>query len=119
MLGGNSLSAIFDPQIDETFAYLRLDPQLASVGHGLHGVKQEIQQQLLHFGDYAVERRELFETVKVQSTNCLGPCRSGPTIVVYPENTWYGGVREADVEEIVQSHFIDGRRVDRLVLKES
>lgn len=67
----------------------------------------------------AVERRELFETVKVQSTNCLGPCRSGPTIVVYPENTWYGGVREADVEEIVQSHFIDGRRVDRLVLKES
>lgn len=66
-----------------------------------------------------VERLELFETVKVNSASCLGPCRSGPTVVVYPENTWYGAVKPADVREIVQSHFVDGQRVARLVLPES
>lgn len=65
-----------------------------------------------------VEKRELFETVKVNSSNCLGPCRSGPTIVVYPENTWYSGVKAGDVREIVQSHFVEGRPVVRLVLTE-
>lgn len=66
-----------------------------------------------------VERLELFETVKVNSSSCLGPCRSGPTIVVYPENTWYGGVRAEDVAAIVQSHFVEGRPVARLLLPES
>jgi (2Fe-2S) ferredoxin len=66
-----------------------------------------------------VERLELFETVKVNSSSCLGPCRKGPTLVVYPENTWYGGVTAADVREIVQSHFVQGRPVERLVLPET
>jgi (2Fe-2S) ferredoxin len=66
----------------------------------------------------AVERRELFETVKVNSSNCLGPCRQGPTMVVYPENVWYAGVTAADVAEIVDAHFVGGRPVERLRLKE-
>jgi (2Fe-2S) ferredoxin len=37
-------------------------------------------------------------------------------MVVYPENVWYGGVTAADVAEIVQSHFIDGQPVARLLL---
>jgi (2Fe-2S) ferredoxin len=67
----------------------------------------------------AVEQRELFETVKVNASNCLGPCRSGPTLVVYPENTWYVGVKAADVAEIVQSHFVGGVPVARLLFTES
>lgn len=66
-----------------------------------------------------VEQRELFETVKVNASNCLGPCRSGPTIVVYPENTWYAGVKIADVPEIVESHFVQGKPVQRLVFSEA
>ncbi|MES2638850.1 MAG: (2Fe-2S) ferredoxin domain-containing protein [Myxococcota bacterium] len=73
---------------------------------------------LMAFTD-EIERLELFETVKVNSASCLGPCRSGPTMVVYPENTWYGAVKAEDVREIVQSHFVDGRPVARLVLPES
>lgn len=65
-----------------------------------------------------VERRELFETVKINGSTCLGPCRSGPTLVVYPENTWYAGVTAADVAEIVESHFVGGRPVERLLLPE-
>jgi len=65
-----------------------------------------------------VEQRELFETVKVNRTDCLGPCRAGPTMVVYPGNTWYAGVRGEDVAEIVQSHLVDGKPVTRLLLPE-
>lgn len=72
---------------------------------------------LMAFND-EIERLELFETVKVNSSSCLGPCRSGPTLVVYPENTWYGAVKKEDVREIVQSHFVEGRPVARLVLSE-
>lgn len=67
----------------------------------------------------AVDQRELFETVKVNATNCLGPCRSGPTLVVYPENIWYAGVKVTDVPEIVQSHLVEGRPVARLLFTES
>ncbi|MDP2313320.1 MAG: (2Fe-2S) ferredoxin domain-containing protein [Pseudomonadota bacterium] len=66
-----------------------------------------------------VERLELFDTVKVNSSSCLGPCRAGPMMVVYPENTWYGAVKAEDVREIVQSHFVGGKPVTRLVLPES
>ncbi len=60
----------------------------------------------------------LVETVKVNTTNCLGPCRAGPTLVVYPEGTWYGGVSEADVAEIVREHLLGGRPVERLRMVE-
>ena len=58
----------------------------------------------------------LLETVKVNTTNCLGPCRSGPTLVVYPEGVWYGGVTVEGVAEIVREHFHGGRPVARFVM---
>ena len=68
----------------------------------------------------AVDRDErLLETVKVNTTNCLGPCREGPTLVVYPEGTWYGGVSVADVGELVSEHLLHGRPVERLRLREA
>lgn len=66
----------------------------------------------------AIESKELFETVKLNTTDCLGPCRQGPSIVVYPENTWYSAVTPGDITDIVQSHFIEGRPVARLILPE-
>jgi (2Fe-2S) ferredoxin len=40
-------------------------------------------------------------------------------VVVYPEAVWYGFVDAADVEEIVTSHIVNGRPVERLQLAES
>ncbi len=59
---------------------------------------------------------ELLETVKVNTTNCLGPCRAGPTVVVYPAGVWYGGLSVADVPELVQEHLRGGRPLARCVL---
>jgi (2Fe-2S) ferredoxin len=35
-------------------------------------------------------------------------------IVVYPEATWYTYVDEEDVDEIIESHLIGGKVVERL-----
>jgi len=36
-------------------------------------------------------------------------------MVVYPENVWYCGVRESDLQEILDSHIVGGVPVKRLV----
>ncbi|HEY4962183.1 MAG TPA: (2Fe-2S) ferredoxin domain-containing protein [Terriglobales bacterium] len=53
-------------------------------------------------------------TVRANKSGCLDQCEHGPTVVVYPEATWYGNVRLADVDEIVQSHILGNRPVERL-----
>jgi (2Fe-2S) ferredoxin len=46
----------------------------------------------------------------------LDQCEHGPTIVVYPEAIWYGGVTLDDVDEIFESHVMGGKPVERLRL---
>jgi (2Fe-2S) ferredoxin len=53
-------------------------------------------------------------TVRVNSSGCLDACEFGASIVVYPEVVWYGGVKPTDVTEIVQSHLVGGKPVERL-----
>lgn len=57
--------------------------------------------------------------VRANKAGCLDQCEHGPTVVVYPEAIWYGFVSEADVDEIVSSHVVNGRPVERLVLDEA
>lgn len=54
--------------------------------------------------------------VAVTPCACLGPCFEGPTLVVYPDAVWYGGVGPGDVEEILQAHLDGGAPVERLRL---
>jgi (2Fe-2S) ferredoxin len=59
--------------------------------------------------------RGLYRTVYVTQSLCLGVCpQSGATVVVYPEGTWYVGVRASDVAEIFAAHLVDGLPVERL-----
>jgi (2Fe-2S) ferredoxin len=51
---------------------------------------------------------------RVNQAGCLNQCEHGPVIVVYPEAVWYGGVTEADLDEIIESHIVGGRPVERL-----
>jgi len=64
--------------------------------------------------------KELGLNVKVRanSSGCLDACEFGPTVVVYPEQIWYGGVKLEDVEEIIQSHIINNKPVERLIIKD-
>lgn len=52
--------------------------------------------------------------VRVNMAGCLDRCEQGPVLVVYPEAVWYTYVDESDIDEIVDSHLVQGRPVDRL-----
>ena len=52
--------------------------------------------------------------VRVNQAGCLDRCEEGPVCVVYPESTWYTYVDEADIDEIIESHLVNGEAVDRL-----
>ena len=53
--------------------------------------------------------------VRINKAGCFSQCGHGPMIVVYPDNVWYGGVQESDLEEILESHILGGRPVKRLI----
>jgi (2Fe-2S) ferredoxin len=50
------------------------------------------------------------------ASGCMGFCSAGPLMVVYPEGVWYRPTTTEDIDEIVESHFKHGKRVDRLVM---
>jgi (2Fe-2S) ferredoxin len=66
-----------------------------------------------------IARRGLGRTVRANAAGCLDQCEHGPTVVVYPEGVWYGRVRPEDVTEIIESHILGGRPVERLLLPDS
>jgi (2Fe-2S) ferredoxin len=52
--------------------------------------------------------------VLVTSSSCLGPCEQGPTVVIYPDGTWYAQVKESDVTTILDEHVGKGKPVASL-----
>jgi len=52
--------------------------------------------------------------VRINSAGCLDRCGEGPVLVVYPEAVWYTYVDQADIDEIVDSHLVGNRVVERL-----
>ncbi len=57
--------------------------------------------------------------VRANKSGCLDQCEVGPTVVVYPDAVWYGGVTPADVDEIIDSHILGGRPVERLIIPDA
>lgn len=67
----------------------------------------------------ALALRGLKGRVRANKSGCLDQCEHGPNLVVYPDGVWYGGVTAADVDEIVESHIVNGRPVERLRISDS
>ena len=62
-----------------------------------------------------LKQRGLNQRFRSTTTKCLGVCVGGPHAVVMPDNVWYAGFGEEDIEEIVESHLLGGRPVERLL----
>jgi (2Fe-2S) ferredoxin len=60
--------------------------------------------------------RGLNKVIRANNAGCLDQCENGVTIVVYPEQVWYGHVTVDDIPEIVDKHLIGGQVVTRLAL---
>lgn len=52
--------------------------------------------------------------VRINKAGCLDRCEQGPTVVIYPEGTWYTYIDKSDIDEIVESHLKNGKVVERL-----
>ena len=61
-----------------------------------------------------LRERGMVADVRVDSVDCLGFCKHGPNAVVYPEGTWYLGLIEGDVPEIVERHLEGGEPMEHL-----
>lgn len=63
-----------------------------------------------------LKARGLAKLVRANNAGCLDQCEMGITVVVYPEQVWYGHVTVADIPEIVEKHLMKGEIVERLLL---
>ena len=52
--------------------------------------------------------------MRINKAGCLDRCNEGPILVVYPDAIRYTYVDKHDVEEIIDSHVVHGRIVERL-----
>ena len=60
------------------------------------------------------QARNLWTSHLLTNTGCLGPCGSGPTVLVYPDSIMYSGVGPDDVPELIERHLVANEPVERL-----
>jgi (2Fe-2S) ferredoxin len=65
-------------------------------------LKRAIKDNNLGSGDRACYRTKV---------GCLRICCQGPTMVVYPEGTWYHGMTADRIPQFVQQHLVEGEPV--------
>jgi len=63
-------------------------------------------------------KKGLEKEVRIVETGCHGFCEMGPLVIIYPEGVFYVRVQEDDVADIVETHLLKGRIVERLLYKE-
>ena len=85
------------------------DPKGCCADKGAEGVREAFKR-LIH--DQGLKGK-----IRANAAGCLDQCARGVTVVVYPEQIWYGGVTAADVPEIVAQHLGKGIPVERLRMK--
>ncbi len=65
-----------------------------------------------------VNKRGLKPQVRANKAGCLDQCELGPTVVIYPQGIWYGGVTPEDVPRIIKETVMGGRILDDLKIPE-
>ena len=58
------------------------------------------------------------KNVKVIQTGCFGLCAKGPIVIIRPEDVFYAKVKPEDCEEIINTHIVEGKLVQRLLCKD-
>jgi (2Fe-2S) ferredoxin len=53
---------------------------------------------------------------RANHSGCLEQCEHGPTVVIYPQGIWYGGVKVEDVPRIVAKTIVGGEILNDLVI---
>ena len=54
------------------------------------------------------------EKIRINQAGCLDRCDEGPVLVIYPQGTWYTYVDTTDIDDIIDTHLVGGKIVERL-----
>ena len=54
------------------------------------------------------------EKIRINQAGCLDRCDDGPVMVIYPQGTWYTYVDTSDIDDIIDTHLVGGKVVERL-----
>ncbi|MEI8271938.1 MAG: NADH-quinone oxidoreductase subunit NuoF [Paludibacter sp.] len=60
----------------------------------------------------------LDDKISVIGTGCLGPCSHGPAVLMGRDKIFYQKVTASDIAEIVESHVVNEKYVERLTFRE-
>ena len=91
----------------------RLDVLICGGAACIASHSHEIKSKLIE----KINEKDLTNEINIVETGCMGPCELGPIMVVYPEGSFYIKIKEEDIDEIIESHFLKGRPVKRLLWK--
>ena len=58
------------------------------------------------------------DNVRVIQTGCFGLCAKGPIVIIRPEDVFYAMVKPEDCEEIINTHIVEGKIVERLLCRD-
>ena len=83
------------------------------VCHGTGCTSSKSPQILENFKKIIKEKN--IQNVRVIKTGCFGLCAKGPIVIIRPEDTFYANCTPDDCEEIIQSHIVEGKIVERLL----
>jgi len=54
--------------------------------------------------------------VKCSTVSCLGQCKQGPVLIVYPDGVWYQCHNKAALKRIVEKHLLGGKIAKKYAL---
>lgn len=57
---------------------------------------------------------KLNKRIRINKSGCLDRCDLGPVMVIYPEGVWYSFKNSKDIDEILNSHLLNNKVVERL-----
>ena len=80
---------------------------------GAQAARDYVKQRCKELGIHGAGR------VRINTAGCLDRCEQGPVIVIYPQETWYTYVDHEDLDEIIEQHLRNGRRVERLLIDQA
>ena len=63
-----------------------------------------------------IKDRGVGALVRANKAGCLDQCELGPTVVIYPQGIWYGGVTRRDVPRIIEETVLGGRVLEDLLI---
>ncbi len=73
-------------------------------------LKKELKDKGLTAGPGTCQRTKV---------GCLRICCHGPTMLVYPEGTWYHGMTAERIPRFVQEHLVEGKPIKEWVFAEN